>query len=567
MSPEQATAEKEITARSDQYSLASVLYEMLTGNPPHMGSTAQQIIMKIITEAPADVTAFRKSVPEHVAAAVAKALEKLPADRFASTRAFAEALGNPAFTVPGRGGTGAHAPAARRGPLVPALAMIAIATTALAAWGWLRPAADASRGPGWKVSIALPDSTPLGDGIALSRDGTTLVYDGNDQLWVRTATEVEPYPLPGGEGAGFSAISPDGTQVAFYHRPTGQIRVVPITGGAARTVGASLYDAPLSWLDDAHLLTVSLEGVRALPIDGGAGRLLTTVNPAAGEQYHFGAVPIDGRGAVAFIVAALDGDSSRVAVSGPDSTTHTVLMTGLRVQFARPGHLIVTRADGTIVAVPFDASRGRLTGPPAPLVGGLAVGTQLSTGAVEVSDAGRLVYVASTGWFEPPSELIALDRRGVATVFDSALVGQWQGLAVEPGGTRIALVQGTSEGSDLLVRNRDNGSQVRLSVPGMLLVRPGVHGRRTRAAVPRVRPRTQGLSGAACCVHEARRDPDGASAQRDTWSGHGLRFGAALFPCTRRDRAATRGGVSAGHAIRYHLHARRGQCGASQAVT
>jgi serine/threonine protein kinase len=50
MSPEQATADKEITGRSDVYSLASVLYEMLAGQPPHLGGSAQQIIMKIIAE-------------------------------------------------------------------------------------------------------------------------------------------------------------------------------------------------------------------------------------------------------------------------------------------------------------------------------------------------------------------------------------------------------------------------------------------------------------------------------------------------------------------------------------
>jgi hypothetical protein len=87
MSPEQATAEKEITGRSDVYSLASVLYEMLAGQPPHLGGSAQQIIMKIIAEDAAPVTTLRKSVPAHVAAAVAKALEKLPADRFAAAAA------------------------------------------------------------------------------------------------------------------------------------------------------------------------------------------------------------------------------------------------------------------------------------------------------------------------------------------------------------------------------------------------------------------------------------------------------------------------------------------------
>jgi eukaryotic-like serine/threonine-protein kinase len=94
MSPEQATAEKEITARSDVYSLASVLYEMLTGVPPHEGGSAQQTIMRIITETPRPVTELRRSVPLHVEAAVMKALEKLPADRFASAADFARALGD-----------------------------------------------------------------------------------------------------------------------------------------------------------------------------------------------------------------------------------------------------------------------------------------------------------------------------------------------------------------------------------------------------------------------------------------------------------------------------------------
>src|SRR5690349_8807468 len=99
MSPEQATAEKEITARSDQYSLASVLYEMLSGEPPHTGGSAQQVIMRIIAEPVGPVTQFRKSVPPNVAAATAKALEKLPADRFENAKAFADALGSPAFGV------------------------------------------------------------------------------------------------------------------------------------------------------------------------------------------------------------------------------------------------------------------------------------------------------------------------------------------------------------------------------------------------------------------------------------------------------------------------------------
>src|SRR5262245_19934082 len=97
MSPEQATADKHITNRSDIYSLGSVLYEMLTGEPPHTGASAQAISAKIVTDEARPVRELRKAVPPHVAAAVAKALEKLPADRFDSAKAFGEALHNPAF--------------------------------------------------------------------------------------------------------------------------------------------------------------------------------------------------------------------------------------------------------------------------------------------------------------------------------------------------------------------------------------------------------------------------------------------------------------------------------------
>src|SRR5262245_6388965 len=106
MSPEQATADKEITGRSDIYSLASVLYEMLTGQPPHLGGSAQQIIMRIIADPAPPVTKFRKSAPPNVAAALAKALEKLPADRFENARSFSDALVNPTFTI-GAGTDGA----------------------------------------------------------------------------------------------------------------------------------------------------------------------------------------------------------------------------------------------------------------------------------------------------------------------------------------------------------------------------------------------------------------------------------------------------------------------------
>ena len=108
MSPEQAMGEREITAKSDVYALGCVLYEMLTGEPPFTGPTAQAIIARVMTEEPRSLTLQRKTIPPHVEAAVVTALSKLPADRFATRGAVRRGAGA------ARGATTVVTPAARR---------------------------------------------------------------------------------------------------------------------------------------------------------------------------------------------------------------------------------------------------------------------------------------------------------------------------------------------------------------------------------------------------------------------------------------------------------------------
>ena len=94
MSPEQASASLKLDGRSDQYSLACVVYEMLAGEPPYSGPTAQAIIAKRLSE-PVPHLGTVRSVPAGLEAAVTRALAKAPADRFPSVAAFAAALEQP----------------------------------------------------------------------------------------------------------------------------------------------------------------------------------------------------------------------------------------------------------------------------------------------------------------------------------------------------------------------------------------------------------------------------------------------------------------------------------------
>ena len=141
MSPEQATGERGLDARSDVYALGSVLYEMLAGEPPFSGPTAQAVIMRIVTEAPRPLTAARASVTPELAAAVGKAMEKAPADRFATAAEFAEALGR----IGGTSTSVMTAAAARSGRRVWGLvAAVVLVAAGLGTWALRRSPSHAS---------------------------------------------------------------------------------------------------------------------------------------------------------------------------------------------------------------------------------------------------------------------------------------------------------------------------------------------------------------------------------------------------------------------------------------
>jgi len=488
MSPEQATADKDITARSDVYSLASVLYEMLTGHPPHTGASAQQIIMKIVTEQAAPVSTLRKSVPPNVAAAVARALEKLPADRFDSARAFAAALADPGFRLADGATTSGPARADWRSRIaLPALAVAALLATALA-WS-LRPAPPL---PVTRYQIALPPGQGLSGSpwsrLAVSPDGSRLVYLGEGEpgraisrLFIRARDQLDAAVLPGTEGAINPAFSPDGSKVAFIKGAGsgGQVQVIALAGGPPVTVTDSVVGVPgLTWSTDRYIY-YDMSGIGPLmrvPEGGGRAESIGQLDSTRGEQQHAwpDALP-NGKGIIMTVSrggpGGMGGPEDEIAVLDVATGQHRVLVSGIFARYARTGHLVYVTSEGTLMSVPFDQDRLEPAGEPVALTDGVSVRSGGGAADLTISATGVLWYVAggvgAGGAFEP----VWVARDGSVTQVMPGWTGLLSNPALSPDGKRLAIV--TRDGrSNVWIRELDQGPLSRLTTEESDFQRP-----------------------------------------------------------------------------------------------
>jgi serine/threonine-protein kinase len=412
MSPEQATGDRQIDARTDVYSLGAVLYEMLTGDPPHLGSTSQAIIAKVLTDRPRPIRASRPSVPVQVEASVDRALEKLPADRFATARDFADALlGRVSVareTLPEVTPTrlAPEAPAGRmRRIVVPAGVGIALVAGGLAAGWFLRP-----EGPPLipvRFTITPPAGAFIGSlyaaSLAISPDGRSFAFIGGTSrmLYVRRLDELTSRPLAGTENAQLASFSPDGKWIAFW---SGRLKKIPVDGGPTTTLSdVSIVDA-VAWNNGDRIVIAVNGSLASIPAAGGKAEVFLRADTQNGRGLRWPRVLRDGK-TVLFAATSPGTGAWRIGVTSIDGSGTTVLdIPGTFPLDARDGFVIYATRTGEIMAAPVDLDRRRVLGPPVTVVDKVRAA---SNGAVEaaVSDRGSLLYQSG-------SDLAQLDLIG-----------------------------------------------------------------------------------------------------------------------------------------------------------
>jgi eukaryotic-like serine/threonine-protein kinase len=470
MSPEQTMGAGNVDGRTDIYALGCVLYEMLTGDAPFTGPTPESISIQHVTGELPEPTRARASIPPHVDACIRKAMEKLPADRFATAHEFARALGDTAFR---------HGETVERGP-----GSLFWKRLGLAGWtaavalvlliGWVtshREAPQVTR----MVMGFLPGEEPGAPGMntfAISPDGSRFAYTRGrpEEIWVKERDALHARPLPGTSGVLALTFSHDGTEIAFQRG--GDILKVSASSGAPPTVvvsdSANASLRGVAWLEDGSMVyaTKSFDLWRVTASGGNAELIVSSMIEGLGQRaLGLPVVLPDSRG-VLFAACTFNCRAVHlVAVDLSTGETHVLVENSATGWYASTGDLVYVLRDGSLLAASFDLDRLEVTGEPRRLGEGLAIDAAHANAVM--SNRGDLIYQEVDAGELQARTLQWVGRDGVEEPVDEAWSAHFGAVSVSPDGTSIAVSVASGDRQDIWVRRLDDGQPARLTFEGL----------------------------------------------------------------------------------------------------
>jgi serine/threonine protein kinase/Tol biopolymer transport system component len=447
MSPEQA---KGFPAdhRSDVFAFGTVLFEMLTGRQPFQGDTAPDVLASVLVREP-DLESLPPRLNPRLHELLRRCLEKAPKRRWQAigdVRAEIETIA----ADPHGESVIAHAgappqPLWRRAIPIVATAIIASGLTGLGVW-------TAKRSPSLPVvrfTLTLPEGqqfTNIGRQLlAISPDGTQIVYVANQRLYLRPISALEAQPISGAEAEGgvlSPAFSPDGQFIAFWSAADQTLKRIAVNGGAAVTICLLGRPFGVRWDRDGIVAGQGGKGILRVSANGGKPELLVSVKPG---EFPYGPQLLPDGQTVLFTLSTGTGpekwDKAQVvAQSLKTGERHVIIDGGSDARYLPTGHLVYAQG-GVLFATPFDPGRLSTGGTPIPIVEGVRRGEGGQTGVAHfaVANTGSLVYVPGpVSSTSTPGDLALIDRSGGVEKL-KAPSGAYETPRVSPDGKRVAL--------------------------------------------------------------------------------------------------------------------------------
>ncbi len=496
VSPERARGAL-LDYRSDQFSLGSLLYHMVTGKRPFEGASAAETAAAILDAEPEPLETAAPGLPAQLRWCIERCLSKDPDGRYDSTSDLARDLAScRAHLQRSAVSSAAARPAERRRPrlrnfLAGAGLLAAGALLAFLVRGGLRaPAASRLQVVRSLLDVAPADEllagpprdrryTPAGPRTAMAwtPDGRALVFvgvrGGIPKIHVHPLDAPEGYPLDGTEGASSVAVSPDGKWVAFWS--TDGIRRVPLGGGPVETVldGRLARGLGIGWGDGDRLFYEDSEGGISSVASGRVPTVVTRLRDD--EVSHDFPQPLPGGRALLHTVR------QRIWTSGDENVVVQVLDTeerkllvhdGTDARWVPYGYLVFLRR-GTLFGVRFDPSRLEVRGKPVPLLEPVAQaligpmsGDSNGSGQFAVSSGGSLAWLPGATVPRLDSDLAEIDRQGRVTPLAIPRRGHFPFLALSPDGRRMAFTTRTVTDEGLWLHDFGSGKSEKLPAGG-----------------------------------------------------------------------------------------------------
>ena len=403
MSPEQARG-KPVDKRTDIWAFGVVLYEMLTGRRIFEGEDVTDTLASVLKSDP-EWKALSAETPSVVRRLLQRCLMRdtqrrlrdIGEARIAIEEYLADPSGGMVHPVPGT----VQAPPRRTLPWVVATFVLTAIVAIIATW-LLKPTEPR---PVARFHHELPDgqvfSSEARSFVAISSDGSKIVYVANEQLYLRNLDQKEARPIQGTDEIPSNPFfSPDGEWVAYLSRQDTQLKKIPIGGGVPVTLCDVTAPSPFgaSWGSDGTILYGDVEGVMRISSNGGTPELVITTE--AGEQAHRPhALP--GGDWVLFTLTggetvAAGSDQGHIVVQSLGSGERRVLWEGGDdARYVPTGHLVYAIEDA-LFAVPFDVGSLEVSGGPVSIIDGVQRAFTL-IGSISAnygfSDRGTLIYV------------------------------------------------------------------------------------------------------------------------------------------------------------------------------
>jgi len=418
MSPEQARGDA-VESRTDIWAFGCVLYEMIVGRPAFDAPSIAETLSEVLKTEP-DWLRLPPDTPDGIRRLLRRCLTKDRKGRLADIRDAHFDLDEPASNV-----LGDARPVRWVSPRWAIAVVTAVMAIGVLIWASMRP--QATEEPPRSVTrfvIPLPEgqqfTDPSGQLVAISPDGTNVVYVANQRLYRRPMSDLEAArAIPGSDGDVSSPVfSPDGREVAFYSVSERALKRLNIAGGAPVTIAKMDRPFGLSWSEqDGIVFGQSRQGILRVPATGGVPEMLVPLR----DEVPSSAQMLPGGRGVLFSARSTSNDQvhARVVVQPlGGGERKTLVEGGLDGRYLPTGHLVYV-ISGDLFAAPFDLASLSVSGRAVPIVEGIRRSTLIASPAAaqfSYSATGALAFLPGPHLVSAANVDLALfDRNGKST--------------------------------------------------------------------------------------------------------------------------------------------------------